>query len=199
MHTRSVSVTRKSCTPCGLSVCAFPVRFPPTPSFPRCPPKMQLCGRSKDFFLEFATSLLMSAAPQAKDGLRGGERSRLCLRQGRFSGQLGLNSREHKRLPACVGGEEVGHLCAAHGGSPVLKVAAVESERRSPSGFDRGRRDLDLRQRQRGPAGARRCAGQAAADAAGAAGVWGLTRRARGLRQVYTSVDGRGMRLHVRP
>jgi alpha-tubulin suppressor-like RCC1 family protein len=33
-------------------------------------------------------------------------------------GQLGLNSREHQRLPARVGGEEV------HGGSPVLMVAA---------------------------------------------------------------------------
>ena len=33
-------------------------------------------------------------------------------------GQLGLNSRKHKRLPARVGGAEV------HGGSPVLMVAA---------------------------------------------------------------------------
>ena len=34
-------------------------------------------------------------------------------------GQLGLNSREHQRLPTRVGGEEV------HGGSPVLMVAAA--------------------------------------------------------------------------
>ena len=38
-------------------------------------------------------------------------------------GQLGLNSREHQRLPARVGGEEV------HGGSPVLMVAACGMHR----------------------------------------------------------------------
>ena len=38
-------------------------------------------------------------------------------------GQLGLNSREHQRLPARVGGAEV------HGGSPVLMVAACFLQR----------------------------------------------------------------------
>jgi hypothetical protein len=50
-----------------------------------------------------------------RHGLRGGERRRLSLRQGRV--RLGLNSHEHQRLPARVGGAEV------HGGSPVIMVA----------------------------------------------------------------------------
>jgi hypothetical protein len=44
-----------------------------------------------------------------------------CGRGG--DGQLGLNSREHQRLPARVGGAEV------HGGSPVLMVAACGMHR----------------------------------------------------------------------
>jgi hypothetical protein len=38
-------------------------------------------------------------------------------------GQLGLSSRQHQQLPARVGGEEV------YGGSPVLMVAAICTER----------------------------------------------------------------------
>jgi hypothetical protein len=56
------------------------------------------------------------AAP-AQTKVCGGERSRLCLRQGRFR-PLGLNSREHQRRHARVGGAE------EHGNALVDMVAA---------------------------------------------------------------------------